>query len=55
VTILPKKLFKIEKEDWTIFIRAHLIWSYIPNCGSAKLGPVYTWRTLTGVELNNNW
>jgi len=19
------------------------------------LGPVYTWRTLTGVKLNNNW
>jgi len=19
------------------------------------LGPVYAWRTLTGVELNNNW
>jgi len=20
-----------------------------------SLGPVYTWRTLTGVKLNNNW
>jgi len=21
----------------------------------AILGPIYTWRTLTGVNLNNNW
>jgi len=20
-----------------------------------NLGPVYTWRTLTGVKINNNW
>jgi len=20
-----------------------------------KLGPIYTWRTPTGVKLNNNW
>jgi len=23
--------------------------------GGSLSGPVYTWRTLTGVKLNNNW
>jgi len=26
-----------------------------PSCKLYAFGPVYTWRTLTGIKLNNNW